>query len=381
MDMDTDTDIDETQQLIDEVGRFAQGRIAALASRPEHAMDPGQLDLLTREALALGILPVSTAEDGFGIWQRNDDPHGMRFNTGALRRIAAACPGVAFHWHRLGLAGFVAAQLGCALGGAELQGAVLVPTGHYGLARNSLATWLSAARLDADDLAMLADWLDRDAHRSTFYAQQGWSSVIWPVWIDGQLAWQHIQRSQMEVQSDLPQHGLDELSGFSCSAPLSAGKIIQADPAHARGMYARLLKMDMLGLLAAGAGALDRGQALARDYAATRKQGGKIIAQHPAVQHMLSDIAITGQNVSLALAAFARPVDQLDMLAIAAARATLSAALCHAANQVLQVHGGIGYMRDAGPEKYLRDLNMMKLAAGGTIDLRAFIAGWNGVEK
>lgn len=376
-----DMDIDDTQQLIDEVSRFAQGRIAALASRPEHAMEARQLDLLTQEALALGILPISTAEDGYGIWERNDDPYGMRFSTAALRSIALACPGVAFHWHRLGLARFVASQLGCALSGAELQGVVLIPTGHYGLARNSLAKWLRAATLDGDDLAMLADWLDRAANRSTFYAHPAWTSVIWPVWIDGQLAWQHVQRSQMDVQSDLPQHGLDELTGFSCSAPLSAGTIMQADPEHARAMYARMLKMDMLGLIASGAGALDRGQALARDYAATRKQGGKIIAHHPAVQHMLSDIEITLQNVDLALAAFARPIDQLEMLTIAAARATLSAALCHAANQVLQVHGGIGYMRDAGPEKYLRDLNMMKLAAGGTIDLPAFIAGWNGAEK
>ncbi|MBK9236844.1 MAG: hypothetical protein IPO19_12815 [Rhodoferax sp.] len=47
--------------------------------------------------------------------------------------------------------------------------------------------------------------------------------------------------------------------------------------------YASMLKLDMLGLLSIAAGALDRGQALARDYAGIRKQGGKVIGEHPAV--------------------------------------------------------------------------------------------------
>jgi hypothetical protein len=288
---------------------------------------------------------------------------------------------VAFHWHRLGLARFTAAQLGYSLNENELQGAVLVPTGHYGLGRTSLAKWLRAAHLQAEDTAMLSDWLTRATHSTTIYAHQSWTNVIWPVWIQGQLAWQHVRRSEMDVAADLAQHGFDELAGFSCSAPLSGGAMIRPDPAHARTVFARMLKMDMLGLLAIGAGALDRGQTLACDYASVRKQGGKFIAHHPAVQHMLGEIAIALQNVDLALAAFARPVDELGMVAVAAARATISPALCHAANQVLQVHGGIGYMRDAGPEKFLRDQNMLKLISGGTTEIRAFISGWNGVEQ
>jgi alkylation response protein AidB-like acyl-CoA dehydrogenase len=93
---------------------------------------------------------------------------------------------------------------------------------------------------------------------------------------------------------------------------------------------------------------------------------------------MLSDIEIARHRIDMALAALAQPVDTLDTGAVAAARANIAPALCHAANQVMQVHGGIGYMRDAGPEKLVRDQNMLKLASGGTRDLHAFLAGWTG---
>ena len=149
-------------------------------------------------------------------------------------------------------------------------------------------------------------------------------------------------------------------------------------PETSRTLFSHMLKLDMLGLLAIGAGALDHGQALARAYAAIRRQGGSAIAAHPAVQHMLSDIEIARHRIDMALAALAQPVDTLDAGAVAAARANIAPALCHAANQVMQVHGGIGYMRDAGPEKLVRDQNMLKLASGGTRDLHAFLAGWTG---
>src|SRR5690554_7425326 len=38
--------------------------------------------------------------------------------------------------------------------------------------------------------------------------------------------------------------------------------------------------------------------------------------------------------------------------------------ISHSANQVMQVHGGIGYMQDCGPEKLLRDQNTLRMIAG-----------------
>lgn len=371
-------DTEDTKQLLNEVERFARERIATIAARPQSPIDAHQLALLTQDACELGILPLATVGDGFSIWEHNDDAQAMAFNTGALRHIAQASPGLAFAWHRLALTRCLCVQLGVALEANELQGMLLVPTGHYGLGRNSLAKWLKAAALSAQDKHLLADWLDRAANTTTVYAPKDWRSLVWPVWTGEDIAWRQVERTALNVQSTQAQHGFDELTGFSISQPSGAGKTMALEPDAARAIYARLFKLDLLGLLAIGAGALDHGQALARGYAGIRKQGGKVIAEHPAVQHMLSDIEITRHRVDMALAALALPVDGLDVGAVAAARATISPALCHAANQVMQVHGGVGYMRDVGPEKLLRDQNMLKLMAGGTREIHAFLAGWTG---
>jgi len=373
-------DTEDSKQLLNEVRRFARERIAGMAARPESPINADQLTLLTQEACELGILPLATADDGFSIWEHSNVAQAMSFNTGALRHIAYASPGVAFAWHRLALARFVCVQLGLAFETNVQQGMLLVPTGHYGLARNSLGKWLKAHALSAEDKDMLSDWLDRSVNATTIYAPKDWKSLVWPVWSDDQIAWRYVERKELDVSSGNAQHGFDELAGFAVRQPSTAGKAIKLDPDASRSTYASMFKLDVLGLLSIGAGALDRGQALARDYAGIRKQGGKVIAEHPAVQHMLSDIEIARHNVDMALAAFSQPVDELDVGTIAAARASLSPALCQAANQVVQVHGGIGYMRDAGPEKLVRDQNMLKLIAGGTREIHAFLAGWTGAS-
>ena len=203
---------------------------------------------------------------------------------------------------------------------------------------------------------------------------------VWPVWLDDQIAWRYVERKDLDVTAGNAQHGFDELMGFVVRQLSTAGKTIKPGPDASRGIYAKTFKLDVLGLLSIGAGALDRGQALARDFAGIRKQGGKGIAEHPAVQHMQSDIEIARHSVDMALAAFSQPVDELDVRTVAAARANLGPALCHAANQAVQVHGGIGYMRDAGAETLLRDQNMLKLIAGGTREIHAFLAGWTGAS-
>lgn len=370
-------DTEDSQQLLNEVGRFARERIANLAARPESPMNVETLALLTQEAGVLGILPISE-EEGFSIWEHTDVAQAMAFNMGALRHIAFASAGVAFAWHRMALARFACVQLGVET--VDPQAMILVLTGHYGLARNSLARWLHSDPLFVEDHDLLKDWLDRAAHATTIYAPQNWKCLVWPIWTGEHITWRCVERTALGVTAAKAQHGFDELTGFAVLQGADAGQTIQLAPDASREIYARLFKLDMLGFLAIGSGVLDRGQALARDYAGIRRQGGRTIVEHPAVQHMLSEIEIARHNVDMALAAFSHPVDKLDVGAVASARASLSPALCHAASQVVQVHGGIGYMRDAGAEKLLRDQNMLKLMAGGTRELHAFLAGWNGAR-
>ncbi len=182
----------------------------------------------------------------------------------------------------------------------------------------------------------------------------------------------------LSVERRQPQHGLDELTAFLLQYRGKAAAYPAASPEACRELYGRFLKLDMIGLLAIGAGVGARGFELASGYGSVRRQGGKPIVEHPAVQQMLADIDLALSSADIALRSCGRPLAFLDLGGVAAIRVSINAMLRHAANQAVQVYGGFGYIRDTGAEKILRDLNMLKAQTGGTRDLALFVAGWRG---
>jgi acyl-CoA dehydrogenase len=368
-------DPEDVAPLLAEVIRFARERVSAAASRPQAIIVAAELERLSSEAAELGLL--SKPENGFGLWTRVGQLHEMAFNIGALREVAYANAGVAFAWHRSGLARHVAAALGLKQETNALA-QTLTPTGHYGLARASLALWLRGAALAADDTALVTDWLDRERTAAVVIAPANWTTLLRPTWRDGAVEWAAARREELDVGLASAQHGFDELAAFLVRGSKNAAATA---PADSRGLYARVLKMDMIGLLAIGAGALSRGCELARGYASVRRQGGKLIRAHAAVQEMLSDIEGALAGADIALRFCEQPLDRLDLGTIAAIRRTTHEQLRHAANQAVQVFGGYGYMRDIGAEKIVRDMNMLSLQTGGTRELGLFIAGWRGDEE
>lgn len=375
-------DLEDAQKLLAEVDRFARQRVAVTTARPEAPIGPSTLQALTHEAQDLGLLPRAHGEEGFALWEHLHSAHAQALNTGILSRVARANAGVAFAWHRAALANAVALELGCANSVPDGLACALVTTGHYGLARTSLARWLRgtspSTTANGDDAALLADWFNRHEHDSVVLAHDGWKTLLWPVWQHGEVCWQALERAQLQVTPHSGQHGLDEVVAYTVRVSTANGEPIVCRPERARQIYQRVLKMDMLGLLAIGHGALLHGQALATAYAAVRKQGGATIDQHPAVQQLLAEIDMARQQAELALSGMAVPIDQMDLGHLCATRISTHLALCNAANQVIQVHGGSGYMRDTGVEKIVRDQNMLKLQIGGTRDAQLFVAGWIG---
>lgn len=380
-------DLEDAQNLLAEVARFARQRVSVATARPESPIGPTTLAALTQEATELGLLPRCGAEPGVGLWEHWLSAPAQALNTGMLSHLASANAGVAFAWHRMALACAVARELGCEQNAPGGLGLTLLSTGHYGLARTSLARWFKGApaaapvsdETEADDGALLSDWLNRNAHDSVLVAPAAWQAVLWPVWEPGTVGWHLRERTQLQVHACPASHGLDEVAGFIVRATSDASDSATPralDAKSSRQLYQRVLKVDMLGLLAIGHGALLHGQALARAYAGVRKQGGKAIGQHPAVQQLLAEIDMARQQAELALAAFAIPLDAIDLGRLCATRISTHHGLCNAANQVLQVHGGSGYMRDTGAEKIVRDQNMLKLQIGGTRDAHLFVAAW-----
>jgi len=361
--------------LLDEIDRFARERIFSSTERPEHPLSPRCLEALTQEAVALGIISPSISEDGFGIWDHTDSAEAMLFNIGALRHLGHANPGVAFSWHRGSLAHGLAKQLGFTLNQERFLATTLSITGHYGLGRYSLARWLKGVAMPEEDQLILGDWLNRQQHASPILATEDWQCLLWPQWIDGQIVWRLSARADENVCRCAAQHGFDELSSYLVLAH-EQGDTRSLDTAEARNIYQRMLKADCIGLMAIAVGALQRGQNLAAEYAAIRKQGSKRIDHHPAVQFMLGEVEMTLQHAEAVLGMLTRPLDELDLGVLLSMRARLHESLCQAANHVVQVHVGIGYMRDCGAEKIVRDLNMLKLQSGGTREIPLFLAAW-----
>lgn len=91
--------------------------------------------------------------------------------------------------------------------------------------------------------------------------------------------------------------------------------------------------------------------AAARDYAIVRKQGGKLIHEHQAVQQLIGPMTLAAWPLEvLAKATLANP-RQGD----ASASVMASGIARHAGLDAMQTLGGVGFMEDFRIERYLRD--------------------------
>ena len=369
-------DAEDVGPLLDEVERFARTRLGAAVERPEIPMPGAVLAALTGEARDLGLLAAGTEGDGFGLWSEVDGAAGMAVSLGALRALARVDGGTAFAWHRLALAGFVTTRLGIADDQPLATTATI--TGHHGLGRDAFAAWLDGRQLGDETRAFLADWLDRDAHAAVVVAPADWRALVWPVWSGEAVVWERVGRDDLVVESRPNPHGFDGLCGFTVRRARPAPVATPIGVDAARRLAATVVKLDLSGLLAIGAGAVDHAATLARDYAHVRRQGGRIIADHAAVRLLLGEIDTARHGADLALTAATRGVDDLDLAAVVRSRIVTQEALCRGANQAMQVFGGIGYMRDTGVEKILRDVNMLRVQSGGLVDARLFAAHLGG---
>lgn len=375
--MTIDADIDDVQALLSEVESFAMQRIAIATERPETPITDQTLAVLSLEAAELGLIPDDTAGGGFALWEHSDHAAAMAFNVGLLRHIGYANAGVAFAWHRAALARWLMTTVGVEFPLQGPLGIAMATTGHYGLAQNRLGKFLVGHDAEADH-AVLSDWLDRHGHATTLVMPASWDAIVWPVWHGGEIRWELARRENLKIERLRAQHGFDELTSFHVQQFSQTREGILASPSDSRQLFERALKLDMIGLMAIAAGAHRRARHFATEYASVRKQGGKLIACHPAVQQMLGEIETVGHQLASMLHGLFRPLDDITLAEVSGLRAVAHVALCHAANQVVQVHGGIGYMRDAGPEKIVRDQNMLRLQSGGLREIPLLLAGLNG---
>ncbi|MGH2598114.1 MAG: acyl-CoA dehydrogenase family protein [Dehalococcoidia bacterium] len=103
-------------------------------------------------------------------------------------------------------------------------------------------------------------------------------------------------------------------------------------------------------------------------YARQREQFGKPIGQHQLVQEMVADMAVEAEAARLLVWKVAALKDRGENASreVSMAKYYASEAAVRAARNAIQLHGGMGYVREYPVERYLRDAIALTLYEGTT---------------
>jgi acyl-CoA dehydrogenase len=113
------------------------------------------------------------------------------------------------------------------------------------------------------------------------------------------------------------------------------------------------------------------------EYMKTRTQGGKRLADHQGLQWMLADMAVA-RDAARGLTY--RAIDALmrgerGSMEASTAKVFSTEALGRVVDAAVQIHGGMGYMREVGIETTFRDARIVRIYEGSSEIQRNIIAG------
>ncbi|WP_144529814.1 acyl-CoA dehydrogenase family protein [Peribacillus simplex] len=139
----------------------------------------------------------------------------------------------------------------------------------------------------------------------------------------------------------------------------------------------KILTNGRAGLAARNLGSCERLLEYSLQYAREREQFGRSIIEIQSVQHMLSEISMLIETLRSLTYRVAWMSDQGKRVVKEAAIAKLygSEVYNKVADLAVQIHGGIGYMRDYPIERYYRDARITKIYEGTSEIQRNIIAG------
>ena len=149
----------------------------------------------------------------------------------------------------------------------------------------------------------------------------------------------------------------------------------------AEGMgYVQALKTLTAGRVTVSArccGMMDKLITQTADYMKTRTQGGKKLAEHQGLQWMLADMAVA-RDAARGLTQ--RAIETLmkgerGTMEASTAKLFATEALGRVVDAAVQIHGGMGYMREMGIETTYRDARIVRIYEGTSEIQRSIIAG------
>ncbi len=138
----------------------------------------------------------------------------------------------------------------------------------------------------------------------------------------------------------------------------------------------KTLTMGRVTIAARSCGMMDKLIERCVDYMKTRTQGGKKIAEHQGLQWMLADMGVA-RNASRLLTQQAIEVlvrGERGTLEASAAKLYATESLGRVVDCAVQIHGGMGYMREAGIETVYRDARITRIYEGSSEIQRNIIA-------
>jgi acyl-CoA dehydrogenase len=124
-------------------------------------------------------------------------------------------------------------------------------------------------------------------------------------------------------------------------------------------------------------GMMDKLIAQCIDYMKVRSQGGKKLAEYQGLQWMLADMSVA-RDAARGLTY--RAIDALlkgerGTLEASSAKVFATEALAKVVDCAVQIHGGMGYMRELGIETTYRDARIVRIYEGSSEIQRNIIAG------
>ena len=146
-------------------------------------------------------------------------------------------------------------------------------------------------------------------------------------------------------------------------------------------MFTQAMDWERTLLFAAHLGTIERLLDQAVEYAKTRKQFGQAIGKFQAVSHKIADLKVQLEAARLLTYRAATRLETSRSVSLDAAMAKLfvSETLLHTALEVVQIHGGYGYMTELELERAVRDAIGSTLYSGTSEMQRNIIARWSGL--
>ncbi|HEY6561704.1 MAG TPA: acyl-CoA dehydrogenase family protein [Polyangiaceae bacterium] len=361
------TDHPDGAALLAQVDRFAEQVIEPRVARADASIGHAAFAEALAEADSLGLAGDDATPSGLAPWDELGGAPGP--SLAVLRRLSRANSAFALAIHARALARAVLRSAGLAAG---QERPAIVVQGAFGLGRTALARLLAGRALDVDDVALLADVYGPAVQRIV-PLDPTFDALLTLVFEHGELSWRAYTRAELVLIAEAHAHGLDELSTTRVCARTPAAAYAPAAPAE----LVTILAVDQLALVAIGVGAVERAHALARRFAAERRQGGAVIGEHAAVRLLLAKTRSVIDVVDAQLAAHGdRLLTAARLGHVLGLRAEAMPALADAAHASMQVFGGLGYMRDTGIEKVTRDVNALRALAGTPGELALLVSEW-----